>query len=371
MLIVRMPLVATYAHARASFRHAEALLLRLASDGQEGWGEAQPRSYVTGETVPGVVREMSLLWPALRDREIEDVDDVEALVAAALATGKGSEKGVRNAARCLLETALLDLLARARDLDLADLLGLSAGTPVKPVCPLGLPGGPAAMRLALEFGRRLGLGEVKIRVENDLSRLPEVMQEIERCLGQAVRIGVDANGTWSAAELETRCRVLAEAGVDYLEQPLPPGQEEALVGLPLAVALDESILGLDDLERCHRLGACQIYTIKVGKVGGLLAAWRLVRWLRDRRAAVIVSTHVGETPILESLGAMLLGEVDPLFNYEGGAFEHVVSDHPFRFPSLWGSEGVFRRKAQRGTGVEIDAARLDPFVVERVCLDRV
>jgi L-Ala-D/L-Glu epimerase len=371
LLVVRMPLLGTYAHARATFRYAEALLLRLVSDGMDGWGEAQPRAYVTGETVSGVFREMSRVWPVLREREIHDVGDVEVLVAAALETLTPAEAGTRNAARCLLETALLDLWARTQELDLAEALGLPACPPVKPVCPVGLPGGAAAMHLSLGFGKRLGLGEAKIRVENDLSQLPEVIGEVKRCLGEQVRIGIDANGTWSVAELGTRCGELVDAGVDYLEQPLPPGQEDALVGLPLKIALDESILGLGDVERCHELGACQIYTIKVGKVGGLFAALRIVRWLRERRAAVIVSTHVGETPILESLGAMLLGEVRPLFNYEGGAFQHVVSGHPFRYQSLWGADGVSRRKAERGTGVEIDDARLGQFVVERVGFGRV
>lgn len=85
---------------------------------------------------------------------------------------------------------------------------------------------------------------------------------------QSVSLRLDANGGLSLAEAEAWLQICDQLGgiIEYLEQPLPVTELEAMVELgtvfSTAIALDESVATLPQMQSVYRQGWRGIYVIK-------------------------------------------------------------------------------------------------------------
>jgi hypothetical protein len=76
----------------------------------------------------------------------------------------------------------------------------------------------------------------------------------------------------------------------------------------------------------------------------------------------MVSTHVGETVVLECLGLMLAGRPKHLFNYEGGYSSFLLADSPASLGrSLWQGNGVRLPEHATGIGPVLDPHKLRQY----------
>ncbi len=85
----------------------------------------------------------------------------------------------------------------------------------------------------------------------------ELLRRVRETYGTHHTIRLDANGAWEPAEALHNLKALAEFGIHSVEQPIAPGQWEALAELchlsPIAIALDEELIGLNDPAERTRL----------------------------------------------------------------------------------------------------------------------
>lgn len=131
-------------------------------------------------------------------------------------------------------------------------------------------------------------------------------------LPEDAMVRLDANGglTWDAAGcwLEVCDRF---PNVEFLEQPLPPEQFEAMQNLQqhyrTAIALDESVAHLRDLEACYAAGWRGIFVVKVAIAG---SPQRLRAFCRQPGVDVVLSsvfeTAIGQKYILQHLARSLM-----------------------------------------------------------------
>lgn len=72
-----------------------------------------------------------------------------------------------------------------------------------------------------------------------------------------IEIRLDANGAFSADTALNRLKQLAQYDIHSIEQPIAPGQHEYMAKLcldsPIAIALDEELIGIDSTEQRTRL----------------------------------------------------------------------------------------------------------------------
>ncbi len=115
-------------------------------------------------------------------------------------------------------------------------------------------------------------------VAEDLARVAEV----RRLLPDA-GIRVDANGGWDVATAVGALEALAEAGLEYAEQPVPdiPGlravrTELARRGIPVLVAADESVRKETDPLLVAREDAADLIVVKAAPLGGVRRALEVV-----------------------------------------------------------------------------------------------
>jgi L-alanine-DL-glutamate epimerase-like enolase superfamily enzyme len=316
------PIAGSFTISRGSKTTADVVVVTLERDGVRGQGECVPYRHY-GETVAGVA-------------------------AALQAARKKIESGIRHediafvlepkAARNALDCALWDLEAKLACQPVWQLLSLPRPRPLITAYTLSLgPVDDMAAAAAHAAGRPLL--KIKLGSDADGDRLRAVRRAAPRS-----RLIVDANEAWRPDELPELFGLCADIGVELVEQPLPAGKDEALLGLDrrsVPICADESahdVAGLPALQ-----GKYDAVNIKLDKTGGLTAGLALRRAAEKLGLQIMVGCMVGTSlsmapanvlaqgaEFVDLDGPLLLAaDRTPGIRYEGSWM------HPAP-PELWG-----------------------------------
>ncbi|MGR3492360.1 MAG: N-acetyl-D-Glu racemase DgcA [Shimia sp.] len=263
------PLAEVFTIARGSRTEAEVLEVRVTRGGITGRGECVPYKRY-GETMDSVRAQVE----ALRD----GIDRLA--LQGALPPG-----AARNAVDC----ALWDLEAKAAGRRVWELAGLMAPGPCITAYTLSLAE-PAKMEAQARKNAHRPLLKIKLGTADDMPRLEAVRRG-----APDARIIVDANEGWDVATYTELAPHMVRLGVELVEQPLPAGEDEALVGLarPLPVCADESAHDRASLAALE--GKYDIVNIKLDKTGGLTEALALRDAARAAGFEVFVGCMVGSS----------------------------------------------------------------------------
>src|SRR3954447_18477411 len=208
--IVAVPLAETFTISRESQDVAELVEVAVAHDGVTGYGEAAPTEHYAESA------ESALAYVEANDHALGDdpfaLDEIlERLPAEQFA------------ARAALDAALHDLQGKLLGRPVWQLLGLRReGPPTSWTIWLGDPDDMARRaekvagryrRLKLKLGGRDGLDVERVRAVRSVADVP---------------LQVDVNEYWTRDEALESIPRLAELGVQYVEQPLPAGDEDGV-----------------------------------------------------------------------------------------------------------------------------------------------
>lgn len=282
-------LAQTFTISRGSRTEAKVLTVRITQDGVTGWGECVPYARYD-ETLESVTAEIEDL-PDMFDRE--SLGDLLPAGAA------------RNAVDC----ALWDLEAKATGKRVWDLVGLPGPGPEITAYTLSLDT-PEAMQAQAALNAFRPLLKIKLGTPDDMPRLEAV-----RAGAPKSRIIVDANEGWSAEVYADLAPHLVRLGVDLVEQPLPAGEDDALLGLqrPVPVCADESCHDRDSLPGLK--GKYDVINIKLDKTGGLTEALALKAAAQAEGYGLMVGCMVGSS--LAMAPAVLLAQGAAVTDLDG------------------------------------------------------
>ncbi len=320
--IERFPIAGSFTISRGSRTEAVVVAVTLSDGGVTGRGECVPYARYD-ETVEGVAEAIRALAPALAAPGFD-----RARLAALMPHG---------AARNALDCALWDLEAKRSGTPAHVLAGVPAPAPLVTAYTLSL-GTPESMAEAAAKAAARPLLKVKLGGDGDPERIAAV-----RAHAPTSRLIVDANEAWRPTNLAANIAACEKAGVELIEQPLPAGDDAALIGLStsIAVCADESLHEAADLPKLRdRYGAINI---KLDKAGGLTEALVVAREARRLGYRVMVGcmlgTSLGMAPALLVAGAadfvdldgplLLARDRDPGLVYHGSLVEPAS-------PALWG-----------------------------------
>lgn len=163
------------------------------------------------------------------------------------------------------------------------------------------------MLAAMQRGVAAGFACLKLKV--GALRFEEELDMLRRAHAAfpSVEIRIDANGAFSPEDAARRLEALAATGVSSIEQPIHPGQWEAMAHLccstALPIALDEELVNQPDAAKLLDTIRPQAIVIKPSLHGGLLAAqnWaqeaekRGIRWWVNSA----LESHIGLTALAE------------------------------------------------------------------------
>ncbi len=308
-------------HPRAVFRISRGeraqvrnVFVRVELDGIVGHGEASPNIFYA-ETAADVNSKLQRVGEWLRGRAAGSVADIEQIWHEAWPLLKPSR-----AAQCALDVALWDLVATQKNKTASELAWGEKPRAVSTFCTIGLSTREELMAKIAELS---GFPFIKIKMDHSAD-LDAVRFVRERT---SARIAVDANCDWSGLNIEELSHELAALDVEFIEQPLPPGEDaqmpQALPASALPVIADESCVTMDDVERMP--SKFSGFNIKLVKCGGITPALAMLR----RGRALGLRTMVGcmlESSVLISAGAVVAQQTD--YADLDGAW--LITDDPFR-----------------------------------------
>jgi len=271
----------------------EVLVLTLQQGPFVGRGEAIGVSY-RGETVSSMAAQLE----ALRT-DIERGQGREAQKALGIG-------GARNALDC----ALWDLEAKVARRPVWQLAGLDAVRPLLTTFTLGADTPEAMAAGAAGWTDARALKLKLIGDGDDAARVRAV-----RRMRPDAWIGVDANRGFTEQSLASLLPTLIDARVRLVEQPFALDRDADLDGLdcPIPIAADESIQGLDDLERIG--SRWQVINIKLDKCGGLTEGLAMARLAKRMGRQAMVGT-MGGTSMAMAPGC-IVGQLCEVVDLDG------------------------------------------------------
>lgn len=270
--------IATYLHNEFRISHGtdarrrEHVLVRMTDeDGAEGFGEASPLTFFTGETADSVQMVIDRYLAPMT------VGADPYKIATLHRAWNGAYPG-HAAAKCALDLAIHDLIARRAERSVADLLGGVSNTHLPLYKAIGF-GCPEQVVAEAERLLALGIRSVKLKVGEGTDLDLAKIEALREHFGDQVEIILDGNGGYSAQGAVRLLRRAESYDIAYVEQPVPGDDLEGLAfvrahgGVP--VMADESIHTLRDAHRLIASGAVDLIGVKLIKTGGLWPATRI------------------------------------------------------------------------------------------------
>ncbi|MGJ8595189.1 N-acetyl-D-Glu racemase DgcA [Sulfitobacter sp.] len=303
--------------SRGSRTEAKVLTVRVSDGGAVGMGECVPYARY-GETLESVTAQIEGLSGVVTRADLYDL-----LPAGA----------ARNAVDC----ALWDLEAKQTGKAVWELAGLAAPKPEITAYTLSLDT-PEKMRAQAAEHAFRPLLKIKLGTPDDMPRLEAV-----RAGAPDSTIIVDANEGWSAEVYADLAPHLVRLGVALVEQPLPAGDDDALIGMarPVPVCADESCHDRGSLPALK--GKYDVVNIKLDKTGGLTEALALREAALAEGYDVMVGCMVGSS--LAMAPAVLVAQGMPYVDLDGPLLLAEDRDEPLKFDAagvhppvraLWG-----------------------------------
>jgi L-Ala-D/L-Glu epimerase len=303
-------------------------------DGAEGWGEASPQPFY-GETADTVTAVLPRLADALDSAAQGDPFALEAIDAAlrhALAHN--------GSARVAISAALHDLVGKRLGLPVWKMWGLPpAAAPSS--FTIGIDR-IEVMRDKVREAAAYPILKIKVGTPNDFEVLTMIREEAPE-----KTIRVDANTGWTAKQAIAAMPILADFGVEFVEQPLPAHD---LAGLklvrdnsPLPIIADESCETAADVAKLA--GVVDGVNIKLAKCGSLREAVRIAHAARAHGMSVMLGCMIEST-----LGIAAAVQVAPLVDYVDLDGAALLAADPFRGPGME-ADGTLRFNTEPGLGV--------------------
>jgi o-succinylbenzoate synthase len=259
-------------------------------DGRVGYGEAAPDPEAQ-LPAPALAEALAAAAPALfRHRDLKELDggdvrpdQVEPSAASSLA--------------CALDTAVCDLLAQHHGVPISRLLNHGAAHEVSVnalVAARDVSRATGEARAARDAGFRCV--KLKVGLSDDLAEECARAIAVRRAIGPDVRLRLDANGKWDLPAAARFLRAVSPLDIEYVEQPVPPGdlsllgRLQGMVDVPLAA--DEDVTDLDTARRIIATRDASVLVLKPQRLGGIRPCLRVIEEARQAGIRCVVTTNI-------------------------------------------------------------------------------
>ncbi|HEY3439137.1 MAG TPA: enolase C-terminal domain-like protein [Paludibaculum sp.] len=324
-------------------------------DGTTGWGQSVPIptwSYETLESATHTLR--NYLAPVLIGKSPTDLPAVHAAMNKAIAPSFSTGMPIAKAG---LDLALHDIAGKLAKQSLPALwnrkpiprIALSWTVNVKTI---------AEAETILEDGRKQGYRHFNIKVSPDPKFDLELAKTVRRFSPDCF-LWADANGGYDLDTALTVIPELRDAGVNVMEQPVPPNHLTGLIAIrkqgALPIVLDEGLVNVRDLEEFHKLGCLDGAAMKPARTAGLHDARRQVEYL-ERNKLMFLGSGLTDPDV--ALAAALV-----LYSAYGLKYPAALNGLQFLAGSFLKTpftlqDGAITVPTGHGLGVEVDETKV-------------
>lgn len=356
----RLPLHNSFSTAHGAMTSREGIIVQVTTrQGISGIGEIAPLPASGG----GSLADAHMLLPALIARlYYKTLHEALDLV---FTEGKADTKATSTL--CGLEIALLDAIGKAEGHEVCTLLS-PAGSAPRAAVPVNAVIGARATEAAIAAARdarRNAFRCVKLKVGWGAS----VHEEIERvaavrdAIGPAMHLRLDANEAWNLEEAIAILLQCVPYNIQYVEQPLKAhdlaGMHALRQAMPIPIAADEALHGLESARRILDNEAADILIIKPQLAGGLRVGQRIIQAATERGVRSVITSTIEAG--IGLVAALHLAAASPAVTLECGlATLHLLIDD-LLIDDLPVSDGYLAVPTGPGLGVALDEEALDRY----------
>jgi len=369
---IHLPFRINFRHSKAERNCTENIVVRvMLADGVSGYGECVPRAYVTGETPESVYEKLAAYTPPRLAPAPLNITEVLDYTREWVDFGHGCHSS--NASRCALELALLDAYGRKLGFSFSDVarhvLGpaMTYAESVKAMYSAPISATRPAIQFVLALGYKVlwRFRQMKIKIGLNREQDLNTLARIYNLLDHTISLRCDVNGVWNTEEAISWMHELRKIGVEAVEEPVRPEDIGSLrrvreeTGMP--VILDESLRSMDDARRNVDEGLCDIFNIRISKVGGFVRALEIARFAMENGIGLAFGCQVGETAILSAAGRHFVTTVRSIRYCEGSYDSFLLKENLTRkgVDLRWG--GIGDPLPGPGLGINV----LDRFLEKR------
>ncbi len=278
-------------------KRAFVLLTLMRNDGTVGVGEASPLPGYSPDRMDDVLPELRALADA--PIVVDALESPKVILQQAFSRHDVQQPSSRFA----LEAALLDWLGRSRGVPVHRLLAVEspqAGIPIADLMPSESPSTWPERADSLVAG---GATHVKLKVGADLDGEVPALETIRQ---SHPRLGIrlDGNRRIAVEALRRHATRLEALALDLFEEPVAVAEWPHALGLPLPLALDESLRDRSLAEPLLDSGRIRAVVLKPTVLGGLAASLELAELAAARGAEPVVS-HTFDGPVARAASAEL------------------------------------------------------------------
>lgn len=282
-LAYRLPLRSGWRFGNEILHQRRGFLLKISDEnGRVGWGEAAPFPQIGSETLNECRRWLRERLPSITGHRVEQ--QLSELPDAAACPP---------AARCGLETALLDLSAQRQGVPLRLLLDATAKADIAVNAAVGNISDATAEDVTALTETGFQCLKLKVGAHSAEDEAGAFIRLAES-LPPSVQLRLDANRAWSAAQAERFIEAVPKQQIEYIEEPMA-GDFAALADFrrrhSVCVAADES-LRHDTLDAIVDAAAADVLILKPMRLGGLLPCLSMARRAATKGLAAVVTTTV-------------------------------------------------------------------------------
>ncbi|MDJ0532456.1 MAG: dipeptide epimerase [Xenococcaceae cyanobacterium MO_207.B15] len=319
------------------------LWLKITADGIEGWGEASPFSVVKNQkiTTEQLLQEITSAIPYLQSFHPLQRQEI---------SFKLNQLPLSSGTKAAIDMALHDWLGKKAGLPLWQLWGLD----IKKIQPISVTVGintpESAIKRVQDWQDTITVKILKLKLGNPLGiAADKAMIEAVKSVAPDIRLTVDANGGWSLQDAIAMSEWLSNQGVEYIEQPLPVGEENSLATLsnnsPLPIFVDESCFTSEDIPKLANSVAG--VNLKIMKTGGLTEAMKAINVAKACGLKVMFGCYSDS-----SLANTAMAHLSPLADYLDLDSHLNLLDDPFTGAMV--EDGRLLPNNNSGLGVTVE-----------------
>ncbi len=323
--------------------------VKIEHEGVEGWGEASPFSAASQPQTPELfLAALPAIAPLLAPFSPWDGQAIAAILQKA---------NLPSGLQAAIDMALHDWIGKTVNQPLWKLWGLDRSQIPSTSVTIGISSPEEACRRVRDWLDTTNAIALKIKlgspagIEADQAMFEAVQAEAP----QIQHWSIDANGGWSLDQAIFMSEWLCDRGVDYLEQPLPRGQEYDLASLsarsPLPVFVDESCWTSRDIPALASSVAG--INIKLMKCGGLSEALRMIAIARAYDLKIMYGCYSDS-----SLANTAAAQLSPLADHIDLDSHLNLKDDPFSGALMQAGHLVPNDEA--GLGVKVQENGIPP-----------
>ncbi len=352
-IILDVPTIRPHVLSVATMQSQTMVLIRIrCADGVEGLGEGTTIGGLSygGESPEGIKLAIDTYFaPMLIGADASR----PALIMEQLRRSIVDNRFAKNA----VETALLDAQGKRLGVPVSELMGGRVHDRLPVLWTLA--SGDTAQDIAeaeavLASGRhsafKLKIGKRSVR--EDVAHVAA----IKRALGDRASIRVDVNQAWSEAAAKRALPLLAEAGVDLVEQPIRSDAASGMARLTamglVPIMADEALHGPESGYALARAQAADVFALKIAQAGGLTECKRLAGVAQSAGVALYGGTML-EGPIGTIASAQLFATL-PEIEFGTELFGPLLLTEELLVEPLHYADGCLTVPSGPGLGLQLN-----------------